>query len=160
MPTSNRIEDLHPMLAKVYTEAKAAYIAAHPGGLRPRLGETYRPANVQLAYHAQGRQPLAAINALRAVAGLAPIGSVEAGRIITNAMPGQSAHGFNPARAFDVQLVKPNGEVDWSDTVYSGFAAYVKVAAAKLNIAVSQGAYWPKFADFPHTELKFWRTMS
>ena len=160
MPTHNEITLLHPSLAAVYAEAKAAYIANNPGGLRPRLGETYRPANVQLAYHAQGRQPLAAINQLRAVAGLAPIGSVEAGRIITNAMPGQSAHGFNPARAFDVQMIKLSGEIDWTDTVYIGFAAYVKVAAAKLNIAVSQGAYWPKFADFPHCELKFWRAMS
>ena len=159
MPTSNRIDQLHPSLVAVYSEAKAAYIAAHPGGLRPRLGETYRPANVQLAYHAQGRKPLAEINALRAAAGLAAIGTAEAGKVITNAMPGQSAHGFNPARAFDVQMLKLNGEVDWSDAPYTSFAAYVKVAAEKLHVAVSQGAYWPRFADFPHTELKLWRTM-
>ena len=85
MPTHNELELLHPDLQRVYTEAKAAYIAAHPGGLRPRLGETYRPANVQLAYHAQGRKPLAAINALRHIAGLDPIGTVEAGREIGRA---------------------------------------------------------------------------
>ena len=159
MPTHNEIALLHPSLAAVYTEAKASYIAAHPGGLRPRLGETYRPANVQLAYHAQGRKPLAEINALRTAAGLPLIGTAEAGKIITNAMPGQSAHGFNPARAFDVQMLNLNGEVDWSNAPYTAFAAYVKVAAEKLRVAVSQGAYWPRFADFPHTELKLWRTM-
>lgn len=159
MPTHNDIESLHPLLAKVYTEAKAQYIANHPGGLRPRLGETYRPANVQLAYHAQGRKPLADINALRKAAGLQLIGQAEAGKVITNAMPGQSAHGFNPSRAFDVQLVKPNGEVDWSDAPYHVFAGYVKTAAALLNVAVSIGAFWPKFADAPHTELLAWRTM-
>ena len=159
MPTHNEITLLHPLLAAVYTEAKAAFIAANPGGLRPRLGETYRPANVQLAYHAQGRKPLAEINALRHAAGLNPIGTVEAGKIITNAMPGQSAHGFNPARAFDVQLLKLSGEVDWSDAPYHAFAGFVKAAAAKLNVAVSIGAYWPKFPDAPHTELKSWRTM-
>lgn len=159
MPTSNKLEDLHIDLQRVYAEAKAAYIAAHPGGLRPRLGETYRPDNVQLAYHAQGRQPLAAINALRHIAGLAPIGTVEAGRKITNALPGQSAHGFKPARAFDVQLMKPSGEIDWTETAYSGFAAYVKVAAEKLRVALSQGAYWPKFKDYPHVELLGWRKM-
>ncbi|GAB2865844.1 M15 family metallopeptidase domain-containing protein [Hymenobacter ruber] len=159
MPTHNEIELLHPLLAKVYTEAKAAYIAAHPGGLRPRLGETYRPANVQLAYHAQGRKPLAEINQLRHIAGLAPIGPVEAKRIITQALPGQSAHGFNPSRAFDVQLLKPTGEIDWTDSAYMQFAAYVKVAAEKLRVAVSQGAYWPKFKDYPHCELVGWQRM-
>ena len=159
MPTHNELELLHPSLAAVYAEAKAAYIAAHPGGLRPRLGETYRPANVQLAYHAQGRKPLAAINALRHIAGLDPIGTVEAGRVITNALPGQSAHGFNPARAFDVQMLKLTGEVDWSDAPYVVFAGFVKAAAAKLAVAVSQGAYWPRFKDFPHVELLSWRSM-
>ena len=159
MATSNRIEDLHPDLARVYTEAKAAYIAAHPGGLRPQLGETARPAAVQTAYYAQGRQPLATINHLRQVAGLAPIGMAEAGKVITNAQAGQSPHGFQPSRAFDVQLVKPNGEVDWSDIAYTGFAAYVKVAAEKLHVAISQGAYWPRFKDLPHTELAAWRTL-
>lgn len=159
MPTSNRIEDLHPSLAAVYAEAKAAYIAAHPGGLRPQLGETARPAAVQNAYYAQGRQPLATINALRHLAGLEPIGTVEAGRIITKAKAGQSPHGFLPSRAFDVQLMKPDGSVTWDETAYAGFAAYVKVAAEKLHVAVSIGAYWPRFQDFPHTELLAWRTM-
>ena len=157
MPTSNKITDLHPLLVQVYTEAKAAYIAAHVGGLRPQLGETSRPGNVQAAYYAQGRQPLAAINQLRHIAGLAPVGTAEAGRIITKAQPGQSAHNFLPARAFDVQMVTPGGAVDWSDGPYIAFAGYVKVAAAKLNIAVSQGAYWPRFKDFPHCELPDFR---
>ena len=160
MPTSNKLEDLHADLQRVYAEAKAAYIAAHPGGLRPRLGETARPAAVQNAYYAQGRQPLAAINALRHLAGLDPIGTLEAGRIITKAKAGQSPHGFLPSRAFDVQLLKPDGTVTWDETAYSGFAAYVKVAAEKLRVAVSIGAYWPTFKDFPHTELKFWKTMA
>lgn len=159
MPTSNRIEDLDHDLAAVYTEAKAAYIADHPGGPRPRLGETARPAAVQTAYYAQGRQPLAVINHLRKTAGLAPIGTAEAGRIITKAQAGQSPHGFLPARAFDVQMLKLNGEVDWSEAPYIAFAAYVKAAAAKLAVAVSQGAYWSRFRDLPHTELKLWRTM-
>lgn len=158
MPTSNRIEDLHPSLAAVYTEAKAAYIAAHPGGHKPRLGETHRSAEVQRAYFAQGRQPLTEINRLRHLAGLAPIGQSEAKKVITNAQPGQSAHGFLPARAFDVQMVKPSGDIDWSLSPYIAFAGYVKAAAATLHVAVSLGATW-KFMDAPHTELLAWRTM-
>lgn len=153
MPASKRIEDLHPDLVRVYSEAKAAYIAAHPGGLRPQLNETARPPEVQAAYYAQGRQSLAEINKLRHNAGLNPIGSVEAGRKITNAKPGQSAHNFQPGRAFDVLLVNPDGSANWIDSNYAHFAEYVKAAAAKLGVAVSQGAYWKSFKDFPHTEL-------
>lgn len=158
MPTSNRIEDLNADLAKVYTEAKARYIAAHPGGLKPRLGETSRPAAVQNAYYAQGRQPLAEINRLRHIAGLPPVGSVEASRKITNAKAGQSPHGFLPSRAFDVQMVKPDGAIDWDEAAYIAFAGYVKLAANLLGVAISQGAYWKSFPDFPHTELLNWRT--
>lgn len=159
MPTSKRIEDLHPDLVRVYTEAKAAYIAAHPGGLRPQLSETARPPLVQTAYYAQGRQSLAEINNLRHLAGLNPIGPVEAGRKITNAKAGQSAHNFTPARAFDVLLVNPDGTANWVDSNYLHFAEYVTAAAAKLRVAISQGAYWKSFKDMPHTELLAWKTM-
>lgn len=159
MPSSKRIEDLHPDLVRVYSEAKAAYIAAHPGGLRPQLSETSRPAVVQTAYYAQGRQGLAEVNKLRHLAGLGPIGSAENGRKITNAKAGQSAHNFEPGRAFDVVLVKPDGKADWTDANYLHFAEYVKAAAAKLGVAVSQGAYWKSFKDMPHTELAAWKTM-
>lgn len=159
MPASKRIEDLNPDLAAVYAEAKAAYIAAHPGGLRPQLSETARPPLVQTAYYAQGRQSLAEINKLRHLAGLNPIGAVEAGRKITNAKAGQSPHNFQPSRAFDVMLVNPDGSANWVDANYLHFAEYVKAAAAKLKIAVSQGAYWKSFRDMPHTELLAWKTM-
>ena len=159
MPTSNRIEDLDPGLARLYTEAKAAYLANHPNGLRPRLGETTRPRAVQAAYYAQGRRSIAAINALRKIAGLAPVGATDAAMVITKAQPGQSPHNFLASRAFDVQMVKPDGEIDWSDAPYVVFAGYVKLAADKLNVAVSQGAYWPRFKDLPHVECLHWRTM-
>jgi peptidoglycan L-alanyl-D-glutamate endopeptidase CwlK len=159
MPTSNDIKQLHPDLVRVYSEAKASYIKAHPGGLQPRLGETYRSPEVQRAYYAQGRQPLAEINRLRGLAGLPLIGQSEAKNRITNAQPGQSAHGFLPARAFDVLLLNPNGTANWEQRNYLAFAAYVKAAAAMLKVAVSIGAYWSKFPDAPHTELLAWRTM-
>ena len=159
MPTSNRLDHLHPSLAAVYSEAKASFIKAHPGGLVPRLGETYRSPEVQRAYYAQGRQPLAEINRLRTRAGLPLIGTTEAGRIITKAQPGQSAHGFLPARAFDVLLLNPNGTANWEQKSYQLFAGFVQAAAAKLNVAVSIGAFWKSFPDAPHTQLAAWRTM-
>ena len=159
MPTSNRIEDLHPSLAAVYSEAKAAYIAAHPNGLRPRLGETYRSAEVQRAYFAQGRQTIGQINQLRTLAGLPAIGPTDARQIITKAQPGQSAHGFLPARAFDVLLLNADGTANWTEAAYTLFAVFVRTAAAKLGVAVSSGAFWPKFKDAPHHQLDAWRTM-
>ncbi|MGI4971204.1 MAG: M15 family metallopeptidase [Janthinobacterium lividum] len=159
MAIDNSIDRLHPDLARLYTEAKARYIAAHPAGLKPRLGETYRSMAVQEAYYAQGRKSLTEINNLRHIAGLNPIGLVEAKNAITKAKPGQSAHNFLPARAFDVQLVKPDGNIDWTEANYEAFAGYVKLAADLLKVAVSQGAYWVGFRDYPHTELKGWATM-
>ena len=159
MPTSNRIDQLHPSLVAVYSEAKAAYIAAHPNGLRPRLGETYRSAEVQRAYYAQGRQSMPEINRLRTLAGLPAIGVTDARQIITKAQPGQSAHGFLPARAFDVLLLNPNGTANWTQAAYVGFAGFVRAAAAKLGIQVSSGAFWKSFPDAPHHELLAWRKM-
>jgi len=159
MPTDNSLDHLHPELARVYTEAKAQYLAAHPTGLKPRLGETYRSLAVQAAYYAQGRKSLTEINKLRHVAGLNPIGLVEAKSAITKAQPGQSPHNFLPSRAFDVELVKPTGDVDWTEANYLTFAGYVRLAANLLKVDISQGAYWIGFRDYPHTELKIWRTM-
>ena len=159
MPTSNRIDQLHPSLVAVYTEAKAAYIKAHPGGLTPRLGETYRSAEVQRAYYAQGRQPIGEINRLRTLAGLPAIGPTDARQVITKAQPGQSAHGFLPARAFDVLLLNPNGSANWTQAGYVAFAGFVRAAATKLGIQVSSGAFWKSFPDAPHHELLLYRTM-
>lgn len=157
MPVNKNIGDLHPDLAAVYTEAKFAYVRDHPGGLRPRLGETHRSLAVQTAYYAQGRRPIGAINQLRTAAGLPLIGSAEAGRVITRSLPGRSAHGYLPARAFDVQLLRANGTLDWTHVAFAGWAAYVRDAAEKLGVAVSIGAYWTGFVDAPHTELKDFR---
>ena len=157
MPVDSSIDHLHPLLARVYAEAKARYLLEHPAGLRPRLGETYRSPAVQAAYYAQGRKSLAEINRLRDAAGLPHVGLNEARRAITKAQPGQSAHNFLPARAFDVHLVRPGGEVDWNEANYLVFAAYVRSAAQALGVAVSQGAYWPSFKDYPHVELANFR---
>lgn len=151
MAASNSIDLLVPSLVSVYSEAKANYKHDHPGGLSPRLGETYRPNNVQAAYYAQGRKPLSEVNALRKVAELAPIGAAENKKIITYKLPGTGKHNKNPSEAFDVQMVKPNGEIDWSDAPYIKFAEYVQRAAAKLKVKVVSGAYW-KMSDFPHHE--------
>lgn len=159
MPTSNRIEDLHIDLNHVYTEAKANFIAAHPERSKPRLGETHRPLNVQAAYFAQGRQDLAAINALRKAAGLYLIGPEEAKVVITNAKPGQSAHQRLPSYAFDVMFLDAKGNADWSLENFNLFAKYVTAAAIKLKVAISQGAYW-KFKDAPHTELVGWQKVN
>ena len=53
-------------------------------------------------------------------------------------------------------MVRPDGSIDWNLPPYTGFAAFVKVAAERLKVAVSQGAYW-KFLDAPHTELANFR---
>ena len=153
MPLNNRIEDLHPSLAAVYTEAKAAYHAAEPAAPRVELNETHRSMAVMQAYYAQGRQPLAEINRLRALAGLYLLGAAEAKTPVTWVLPGNSKHAKTPAEAFDVRLIdRVTGKATWEPAAFVLFAKYVKAAAAKLGKRISQGAYWKK-KDYPHTEL-------
>ncbi len=78
-------------------------------GLQYSVLETLRTKEVQEAYYAQGRKPLAEINELRKKAGLYLIGEVEGSHIITKTM--QSVH-FT-GRAADIVPVV-NGKIPWN----------------------------------------------
>lgn len=168
---NNRIEDLHPELALVYTEAKAAMKAAYPLGPWPELNETLRSLELQTAYYAQGRKPLDEVNRLRRLAGEYEIGAAENKNIITWAKAGQSPHFYRMALDVRIRLLtpktKPNQEVvatdkngieyvrgglDWGGTnankwfvVFGGFmiaAARKLKAEGKIKISVRWGHDW------------------
>ena len=144
---------LHPTLKKAYENAKAAYIAKHPDLPRPILIFTHRADAVQAAFFAQGRQTLAAVNALRKAAGLYLLNARENGRKVTNAKPGQSPHNFLPALAFDVAFT-PNGgkTIDWSEPHFHRFAPFVLQYPG-----LEWGGAWKTFVDLPHFQLRLWK---
>jgi peptidoglycan L-alanyl-D-glutamate endopeptidase CwlK len=77
--------------------------------LRYSVVETLRTQAVQEAYYAQGRRPLAEINALRKKAGLYLLGEAEGKRIITQTM--NSVH--LTGRAADIVPVV-DGKIPWT----------------------------------------------
>jgi peptidoglycan L-alanyl-D-glutamate endopeptidase CwlK len=80
-------------------------------GFRYSVLETLRTIEVQKAYYAQGRKPLAEINELRKKAGLYLLGEAEGKKIITNTM--QSVH--LDGRAADIVPVI-DGKIPWNIT--------------------------------------------
>jgi peptidoglycan L-alanyl-D-glutamate endopeptidase CwlK len=80
-------------------------------GYRYAILETLRTAEVQEAYYAQGRKPLAEINALRTKAGLYLLTDAEGKRIVTQTMYSVHLKG----RAADIVPVL-DGKIPWNMT--------------------------------------------
>ena len=78
-------------------------------GLRYSILETLRTIEVQEAYYAQGRKPLAEINELRKKAGLYLLGEEEGKKIVTKTM--QSVH--LTGKAADIVPVV-DGKIPWN----------------------------------------------
>lgn len=148
------INQLHPRLKAAYENAKAEFIRDNPNGPRPMLTFTYRSKEVQNALYIQGRAPVATVNSIRKAIGLPVISIAEAGRKVTNAKGGQSAHNFLPARAFDVGFVKPDGKMDWSEAPFRKFAPYVL-----KHTGITWGGHFRTMLDLPHFEVTEWKTL-
>lgn len=106
-------DKVHPEMVRLFD---LVYIEAYQSGVTivPYFG--YRDEPEQTALYAQGRQPLAVTNSLRAAAGLPPITEDQNKRIVTKAKYGQSAHTVEPARAVDCYVLDPlTGKAVWWD---------------------------------------------
>lgn len=80
-------------------------------GYQYSILETLRTPEVQEAYYAQGRRPLAEINALRAKAGLYLLTEAEGKRIVTQTMHSVHLSG----RAADIVPIL-DGKIPWNIT--------------------------------------------
>lgn len=143
-----------PRLQAVWAYLKEQYAARYPEAPRIILVETFRSAAVQTAYYAQGRQPLAEINRLRALAGLEPIGPTDAKRKITYKPAGHSKHermtaDLQPAaQAFDIGFVQ-GGKMVWDAVNYQRAA---RIATAQFHDVI-WGGDWKGLVDLPHFEV-------
>lgn len=70
---------------------------------------------------------------------------------VTNAKGGQSPHNFLPSFALDVAF-KVNGQVSWEIRHFINFSKFM------LIDELEWGGNW-KFKDYPHYEIKNWKTM-
>lgn len=141
-------EELHPYLLANFERAAKEYKQAYPDDPQPFLTETRRSEEEQVAYYAQGRQPLKETNRLRALAKLGPITLEENKRRVTNARPGKTLHSSNPSLAYDIAFKK--GKKVFYDVPF--FQKFAKIALKDAR--VEWGGDWTSFVDYPHFQFK------
>lgn len=153
---SRDIKDCDPILREAYLYGVAQYKRVYPTLPPPFVICTHRSSRVQDAYFAQGRKPLTAINALRKLAELPPIGEAEGKLIITKKKSGSSKHELLPAKAFDIAFA--NGKTLLKNPQY--FRNFAKLVRAKFP-QVAWGGDWDgdgssadeTFIDMPHFQI-------
>jgi len=131
MPSRSK-SDLHPILVAAYDAAATEYAIKHPDLPQPFLTCTNRSNDEQEQLYAIGR--------------------TLPGRIVTKALPGQSAHNYKPAPAFDIAFIGLNKKLDWDKELFKKFADIIVAIEPK----VEWGGLW-KFVDRPHFQLFNWR---
>lgn len=89
MTVEEHLATLHPGLV---SRLRAFLLSCSAAKCPMRITQSRRLREQQAAYYAQGRFPLADVNKLRNVIGLAALTVGENQRKVTNAAPGQSMH--------------------------------------------------------------------
>jgi hypothetical protein len=111
--------------------------------------EGLRSKETHTAYYAQGREPLAAVNALRKAAGLYLLASEKQNYKITWSMASKHLKG----EAMDIVPAQPNGEPTWDLARYRKQFEAIRDAGRSAGLLC--GADWPEpQRDWPHYETK------
>lgn len=131
---SRDTKDLHKQLATVWQQAAGLYKTRYPHAPQPFLTATFRSLEEQNELFRQGRS--------------------RPGPKVTWAQAGQSPHNYCPSYAFDIAFKRCNGSLDWSEYLFSDFAAIV----AEVDKRIVWGGTWSEsHRDMPHFELKGWK---
>lgn len=139
--TIEKLKTLEPEV-QVLAEKLLDDLQAH--GVEAIITWGRRTPAQQAALYAQGREPLADVNALRKAAGMAPLAGEENLRKVSWNRNSPHLSG----RAFDIAILSPNGNVDWSA------AAYELPGRLGTELGLTWGGSWKSKADLPHFELK------
>lgn len=137
-----RLAECHPLLAERAKQVSVQFEAAIEG-YAIQVSQGLRSWNYQTALYAQGRQPVANVNALRGPLGLAPLTDAQ-NVVVTKAGPGQSNHNYG--YACDWIIVSASGELDWDGTD----PKWQKLIALAPPNGLRSGVCW---GDRPHMEL-------
>ena len=141
------IKDAVPRLQKLWAHIAKEWPKAYPNDPMPFLTEVHRSRELQLAYYAQGRDPLARVNSQRRLVGLAQITEDENRRTVTNAKPGQSKHQRLPSEAIDIMFAK--GKVLLND---ARLYEQLYRMAMDFDPKIDWGGHF-RFVDKPHFEV-------
>jgi peptidoglycan L-alanyl-D-glutamate endopeptidase CwlK len=160
--TLQRIETAHP---KVRSELKSIYLdicKALTGRAMCRFAFVLRSFAEQSAIYAQGREPLAAVNAKRKAAGMGPIDANTNKLKVTNAQAGLSIHNFG--LAVDILLIVDTNRdgkfetASWdtkSDFDGDGISDWMEVVQIFKRYGWEWGGDWKSFKDLPHFQKDF-----
>lgn len=149
-----RIDDMTPELAIRYQRFAARMAEA---GIPFALNCVLRTRKEQIAYYAQGRQSLEAVNAFRAAAGMRPIAAAENSYTVTQTL--ESRHFPQPdgkSTAFDIKILRGNKQPTWDekfDGDKDGIPDYEEAARIGEECGLVAGGHWRSFQDWPHFQL-------
>lgn len=150
------IKDAEPRLQKVWAYVSTEFAKVYPDAPKFILSEVFRSEDLQRAYYAQGRDPLARVNSQRRLVGLGPITENDNRKKITFSKPGQSKHQKKPSKAIDILFVE--GKVIVQDKKwYKILSDFIRA----YDPSVTWGGDWnrngrsddEKFVDMPHHEV-------
>lgn len=148
------LDDMHPVLLERYTAFKA--IADQIAHVPYALNCVLRTPAEQRALYAQGRKPLAEVNALRKEAGMPwMITEVENKNKVTWTLRSKHFPNANgKGRAFDIVVLK-NGRAESWDLKWDGdkdsVADYEELARVAEQVGLVAGGH--AFGDWPHFQL-------
>lgn len=131
-PSSRNINDLHPRLRGIFVRFNDAMIKA---GIDFIVTCTFRNAVDQRAAFDQGR--------------------TKPGRIVTNALPGQSKHnhvdntGKPASLAFDIVIME-HGKPDWD----INNPKWKIAGRLGKSVGLEWAGDWKSFREYPHFQLK------
>lgn len=141
---------LHPEVKAKALEHQA--LAKSKLGLDIIITQTLRTNEEQVAYYAQGRNPVTETNRLRSRAGMSPIGEAENRKKVTNAATAaDSFHGYG--LAYDIAVVDPTGKkIDWNkpDWNFNSVNDWNEVGKLAAELGIEWGGTWQSFTDIPH----------
>lgn len=132
---SRRLDDLHPDLQVKCQQLIDACAREHIDIL---ITCTYRSNEEQRLLYAQGR--------------------TLPGRIVTHALPGQSAHnhvtpdGRPCAMAFDL-VPMVHGKPDWDTHFTQNLALWMRIGHLGKSLGLEWAGDWKPFTEFPHFQL-------
>ena len=145
--------EMTPALQGLYEQY---YMEMFAAGLPFELNEVLRTPAVQIAYYAQGRQPLFEVNRLRKLAGLYPIGNADNTYQVTWTLKSRHFAGLDGlATAFDIRLLKygkPHWQTKW-DGNKNAVPDYLEAARIGRAVGLVAGGLWTEKPDYPHYEL-------
>jgi peptidoglycan L-alanyl-D-glutamate endopeptidase CwlK len=130
--------------------AQAFVAAMNAQGIPFCITSTIRTTAEQKALYAQGRKSLAEVNALRVMAGYAPLATQAENGIVTQCDGLTTLSNHQGGMAMDIVPLDAAGKAIWDGKN----PAWQKCAACGEAVGLEWGGRWKDFPEYPHFQLR------